>query len=108
MASRAGENSGAADAKGALGSLPSPLDAIGDMRSAARWMLAVCPSPSIVALSYASVAALRPYSMVSHAFPVSTSSHHGAERAASVAFDEPSVFSAATALANDWRAAFHP
>ena len=35
-------------------------------------------SPSSVAVSYACVEALRPYSMVSHALPVSTSSHHGA------------------------------
>jgi hypothetical protein len=40
MAATAGGNPAAAEAKNAFESLPSPLDSIEDMRSAAKWMLA--------------------------------------------------------------------
>jgi hypothetical protein len=40
MASPSGGNSEVASGKGAVDSLPSPLDSIEDMRSAAKWMLA--------------------------------------------------------------------
>jgi hypothetical protein len=40
MASPAGVEEGTADAKSMQDALPSPLDSVGDMRSAAKWMLA--------------------------------------------------------------------
>lgn len=40
MASPAGVEEGTADAKSMPDALPSPLDSVGDMRSAAKWMLA--------------------------------------------------------------------
>jgi len=40
MASPAGVDDGTADAKSMPDALPSPLDSVGDMRSAAKWMLA--------------------------------------------------------------------
>jgi hypothetical protein len=40
MASLAGVEEGTADAKSMPDALPSPLDSVGDMRSAAKWMLA--------------------------------------------------------------------
>jgi hypothetical protein len=40
MTTSASVDSAAAEAKGAAGSLPSPLDSVNDMRAAAKWMLA--------------------------------------------------------------------
>jgi hypothetical protein len=51
MAIPAGGDPGTAEPKGTFGSLPSPLDSVADMRSAAKWMLAASGAVGAVLIS---------------------------------------------------------